>query len=80
MGDRVPLTAPFTPREEHVVELVAQNLTYAEIGERLHLTSGRVANLVCDAARKIPGSLPAKVRVQLWWRGVDRATLGEDSA
>jgi DNA-binding NarL/FixJ family response regulator len=73
---RVPLHRPFTPREEHVVNLVAAGLTYHQIGEQLGISVHTVQGHVEQAATKIPGSLPSRARVVIWWRGGTLETLG----
>jgi DNA-binding NarL/FixJ family response regulator len=76
MPERVRLHRPFTVREEHVVNLVAAGLTYSAIAEQLGISARTVESHVAQAAGKIPGSLPSRVRITVWWRGGTRETLG----
>jgi FixJ family two-component response regulator len=69
MRERAPTAHPLTPREEQVVELVAQDLPNRQIAERLGLTEFSVRNIVFRAGLKIPGDLPLRQRVRHWYNG-----------
>lgn len=73
---RVSLHRPFTAREEHVVHLVAAGLTYGAIADQLGISVHTVQGHVEQAATKIPGSLPSRTRIVIWWRGGTLETLG----
>ena len=58
-----PPTVP-PPREREVASLVAEGLSNAEIGERLAITPGTVANHVAHIARRL--GLKNRVQVAVW--------------
>jgi DNA-binding NarL/FixJ family response regulator len=76
MPERVRLHRPFTAREEHVVNLVAAGLTCTAIAEQLGISAYTAQGYVRQAASKIPGSLPSRTRIVIWWRGGTLETLG----
>jgi LuxR family maltose regulon positive regulatory protein len=47
------LVEPLTPREEEVLQLLAEGLSNKEIGARLHLTEGTVKNYVSAIIAKL---------------------------
>jgi hypothetical protein len=69
LRERAPTAHPLTPREEQVVELVAQDLPNRQIAERLGLTEFSVRNIVFRAGLKIPGDLPLRQRIRHWYNG-----------
>lgn len=73
---RVALARPFTPTEEVVVELIGRRLNLTQIGVKLGLTKNAVNFHISRAAGKIPGELPRKVRILLWYRGATLELLG----
>jgi DNA-binding NarL/FixJ family response regulator len=48
-----PLVEPLTPREEDVLDLLAEGLSNREIAGRLHLTEGTVRNYVSTIIAKL---------------------------
>jgi DNA-binding CsgD family transcriptional regulator len=58
-----------------VVELVAQELSYQEIAERLNISVRTVWSHIEAASAKIPGTLKPKARIVCWWRGAPRQVL-----
>jgi DNA-binding NarL/FixJ family response regulator len=48
-----PLVEPLTPREEEVLDLLAEGLSNKEIAARLHLTEGTVKNYVSAVIAKL---------------------------
>lgn len=52
-GATDPVVEPLTPREEEVLELLAEGLSNKEIGARLHLTEGTVKNYVSTIIAKL---------------------------
>lgn len=75
MAERLSLHQPFTVREQTVVELVAAGYTYNQIARHLKISPRSVAGHVKTAAGKIPGSLPAKARIIVWYRGAGEDVL-----
>ena len=67
--ERVALSRPLTPAEEHAVELLAQGLTYRQVAETMGCSYHTARNHIANAAAKIPGDLPTQLRVVAWFRG-----------
>ena len=59
-----------------VMAMVARQMTYDEIAERLAVTRHTSKAHAHNAAKKIPGDLPALVKIHFWYRGatVDQLT------
>ncbi len=57
-----------SPRKRQVAALVAEGHTYREVARRADLKPNTVKMYVEDIAAKIHGDLPAKVKVQVWFR------------
>jgi RNA polymerase sigma factor (sigma-70 family) len=51
--DVAVMIEPLTPREEEVLQLLAEGLSNKEIGARLHLTEGTVKNYVSAIIAKL---------------------------
>lgn len=77
MSGRARLFHPLTDREEHVVELLAQELTTREIADRLGISRRTVEAHLDNAAGKVPGNLPRAMRVVCWWRGATLKVLNQ---
>lgn len=66
-----------TRREREIAALVGQGLSNREIGERLVLTPGTVANHVAHIMRRI--GLRSRVEIAVWWMRSERtSTNGHD--
>lgn len=66
---RVPTLRPFTRRELEVAQLLGEGLHTPQIANRLRLRRWTVESYVRSAASKLPGDLPARARLAVWWRG-----------
>jgi DNA-binding NarL/FixJ family response regulator len=66
---RAPLFAPMTRAQQAVVAALARNAEYDEIARWLSVKERTVRYHVGEAARKIPGNLPPKMRIIMWARG-----------
>lgn len=66
---RVPTAHPLTRREMQVAERIARGLTTRQIAAELGITPGVVRMYVTRAAGKIPGDLPAQLRIRHWYLG-----------
>ncbi len=67
--ERVPLSRPFTPAEEHAVGLLLQGLTCRQVAETMGCSYYTARNHIVNAAEKIPGDLPTQLRIVTWYRG-----------
>lgn len=67
--ERVQPLEPFTTEEKLVVMLAVLGHPYAEIAKRLHITTASARYLTAQAAAKIPGDLPKRIKLLFWWRG-----------
>ena len=66
---RVPPLRRLTPMEQIITALLAKGLNYPQAGQVLGIKPS-VAKMHCHAvAAKLPGDLPALMRVVAWWRG-----------
>ena len=72
---KVPLYKPFTPQEFAVVTLLAAGLTYKAAAAKLNLKTRTVRFYAENAGLKIPGTMPVKTRILLWYNGATRETL-----
>ncbi len=67
---RVKLIEPFTPAEAAVVELLgADSMDYRSIGKVLKIAERTVEVHVTNAAKKVPGTVPQKAKLVMWYRG-----------
>lgn len=66
---RVPLYKPLTKQEIRVVELIADGITYRRIAEIMGISLRTVRFYAETAGLKIPGNLPTKTRIMLWFHG-----------
>jgi DNA-binding NarL/FixJ family response regulator len=66
---RVKLSAPLTQSQATCCLLLANGHNYADIGERLNTSRATAKFHVHEAAKKIPGDLPAQMKVVCWVRG-----------
>ncbi len=66
---RIPLIEPLTSTESLVVEMLYQGQSDREIAVQLGVTAETVRSHVCNAARKIPGDLPQRLRIRFWAAG-----------
>lgn len=75
---RVELLKPLTPQEEIVCLLVAHGHNYRDIGERLQLSHRTIEKYAEEAGRKIPGDLPAQMKMVVYMRGGSMDVLTGD--
>jgi DNA-binding CsgD family transcriptional regulator len=73
--ERVPPLRGLTVMQELVCNLLAANLSYAAIGEELHITPGMVRFHAKRAAKRLPGDLPTLERCRAWARGASLEVL-----
>lgn len=75
---RVPPSRPLTPAERVIADALAgPAVTNREIATTLGISSLTVKNHIERIALKLPGDLPAKMRVTLWARGAPAHLLGQ---
>jgi hypothetical protein len=67
--ERVSPKKPLTPMQWTIATLVGINMPNADIATELHITRGMVRWHLNRIAERLPGDLPAKVRVMAWARG-----------
>lgn len=72
---RLRLHRPLTPTQDIVARLVAEGKSASVIAERLGITEKTVRYHIREVAGQIPGSLPAKARIHVWWHGATEAVL-----
>lgn len=72
---RTALAAPLTKSQAACAILLANGHNYRDIGERLGTSWHAVKFHVQAAAAKIPGDLPAQMKVVFWMRGATREML-----
>lgn len=73
---RLNLVRPLTAREEHVVQLLAQEFSTQSIADQLGIAPATVRAHVERAAMKVPGTLSPRARLISWWRGATLEVLG----
>lgn len=66
---RAPTAQPLTPRELEVAALVSSGMSQREISAELGIAVRTVETHLMRLALKIPGDLPATLRVISWYRG-----------
>lgn len=72
---RVPLSEPLTKMQQACALLVANGHNTVAIGVRLGVGCKAVRFHINKAAKKIPGDLPAQMRVVAWVRGATLEVL-----
>ena len=75
---RVKPARPLTPTECIVVSLLAFGENCVEVAVRLGVSKRTVKFHVKNAAQKLPGDLPAQMRVITWYRGATADVLTGD--
>ena len=73
---RVPPVRVFTTQQKIIIAMIANGMSYREIGKRLHIDWATVRNHAERAAAKIPGGLPIQTKIHFWVRGatIDQLT------
>ena len=66
---------PFSTMETLVANLVGRGLEYTEIGRRLLIASTTVKMHAQNAASKLPGKDPPRMKLQIWYRGAPKEIL-----
>lgn len=66
---RVPLHAVLTRREAQVAELIGRGFKLAQVAEGLGIGAVTARDYMYGVSSKIPGDLPARARIIVWWRG-----------
>lgn len=69
MTGKALLDDPLTPMEWRILKLLDQDLTYEQIGRRVDISPQTVRTHVRNAAGKIPGNLPQRLRLLYWYHG-----------
>lgn len=67
--ERVPTYNRLSEMQFAVATLLGMGQSYKDIGTQLHIAVSTVKQHVDVAASRIPGDLPAKMRVVAWVRG-----------
>ncbi len=73
--ERIAIDSPLTARQEHVAEMLSDGLSLREIADVLGVQEITVRWHLNQAAAKVPGDLPRRVRLVLWWRGASQDLL-----
>ncbi|MCK5652556.1 MAG: helix-turn-helix transcriptional regulator [Gemmatimonadetes bacterium] len=76
---RVDPREPFTIMEKMVVLMVGRGLPYVEVAGRLSIKKSTVKMHTENAAAKLPGDDPPRMKVQIWFRGADEQVLAPGS-
>ena len=66
---------PFSIMETLVANLVGRGLEYDVIGQRLSIVRSTVKMHAQNAAAKLPGTDPPRMKLQIWYRGAGREIL-----
>lgn len=66
---RAPLLKALTSQEELVAVMLGHGHNYHDIAERIGCAPRTVATHAENASRKIPGDLPAQMKLVTWMRG-----------
>ena len=72
---RVPLRAPLTKMQQACVLMLANGHNTIAVAEKLGVGYKAVRFHINAAAKKIPGDLPAQMRVVAWVRGATLEVL-----
>ncbi len=72
---RAPLRKPLTRSQATACLLLANGHNYSDIAERLGTGPDAAKFHVHAAAKKIPGDLPAQMKVVCWLRGATKEVL-----
>lgn len=67
--ERIPPQRPLTPLQVTIATLVGINMANRDIARELHITHATLRWHLNRIAKRLPGDLPAKVRVMAWVRG-----------
>ena len=73
--ERVRPARPLTARQERVVSMIADGMTYYAIARHLGCGERSVLALVYKIARRIPGNLEPRPKLIVWWRGASLMVL-----
>lgn len=73
--ERVPTRAKLTAMQFACCVLAGLNRTYQEMADELLIASSTARYHIEEAARKIPGDLPALAKCGIWARGATREVL-----
>lgn len=76
---RVAPSKPLDPRYLAIADALADGDAPKVIAARLSVTVGTLRTYIRRAADRIPGSLPAQIRLTLWARGAPASVLGDDA-
>ncbi len=72
---RCPPLSSFPTREKLVMAMIAQGLTYKQIGMRMTIARETAKLYAAQAAEKIPGDLPVMTKIHFWARGATKDQL-----
>ncbi|MGH7634417.1 MAG: hypothetical protein ACRENC_11855 [Gemmatimonadaceae bacterium] len=67
---------PLSPAQMTAAKILADGWSYRQAAQLMGVTYGTFVGHVNDAAFRIPGDLPPRLRVIAWWRGATAAVLG----
>jgi DNA-binding CsgD family transcriptional regulator len=73
---RHPLRRDFTETQYAIVSRLGNGETTARIRTDLKLSGANFRYHLRQAAKKIPGTLPAQQKAVAWWRGASAKVLG----
>ncbi len=62
-----------------VAVMVGRGLQYEDIGSRLSISKSTVKMHAQNAAAKLPGTDPPRMKLQVWWRGGGKDVLAPPS-
>jgi DNA-binding NarL/FixJ family response regulator len=72
---RVPTSPALSPAQEAVALMLGLGYTYPQIAVELGITERTVRFYAAEAAKRIPGDLPAQQKVVAWVRGAAMEVL-----
>lgn len=73
--ERVRSARPLTERQERIVAMLSDGMTYFAIGRHLGCSEHTVYTHVKRLAARIPGNLEPRAKLIVWWRGASLLVL-----
>lgn len=73
---RVPALQPLSPAQLAAVKILADGWSYDEGAQLMGVTYGTFVGHINDAAHRLPGTFPPRLKCVAWWRGATAAVLG----
>lgn len=77
--ERVRPSRPLNERQQRVVAMLSDGMTYYAIGRHLGCSEDAVTQLVYKLAARIPGNIAPRAKLVVWWRGASLMVLSGGS-